>query len=29
LSRTLREWYLKQQDILALLPAKPGAATGK
>lgn len=24
LSRTLREWYLKQQDILALLPAKPG-----
>jgi hypothetical protein len=26
LSRTLREWYLKQQDILALLPPKP---TGK
>lgn len=23
LSRTLREWYLKQQDILALLPPKP------
>ena len=25
LSRSLREWYLKQQDILALLPPKPGA----
>jgi hypothetical protein len=25
LSRTLREWYLKQQDILGLLPPKPGA----
>ena len=25
LSRTLREWYLKQQDILQLLPPKPGA----
>ena len=24
LSRPLREWYLKQQDILALLPPKPG-----
>jgi hypothetical protein len=24
LSRTLREWYLKQQEILKLLPAKPG-----
>ena len=24
LSRALREWYLKQQDILALLPPKPG-----
>ena len=23
LSRTRREWYLKQQDILALLPPKP------
>lgn len=23
LSRTLREWYLKQQDILGLLPPKP------
>jgi len=23
LSRTLREWYLKQQDILQLLPPKP------
>lgn len=23
LSRSLREWYLKQQDILALLPPKP------
>ena len=23
LSRTLREWYLKQQDLLALLPPKP------
>ena len=23
LSRTLREWYLRQQDLLALLPAKP------
>lgn len=25
LSRTLREWYLKQQDILQLLPPKPAA----
>ena len=24
LSRTLREWYLKQQDILGMLPPKPG-----
>lgn len=24
LSRPLREWYLKQQDLLALLPPKPG-----
>jgi hypothetical protein len=24
LSRPLREWYLEQQDILALLPPKPG-----
>ena len=24
LSRTLREWYLKQQEILKLLPPKPG-----
>ena len=27
LSRSLREWYLQQQDILALLPPKPGAPT--
>ncbi len=26
LSRPLREWYLKQQDILALLPPKPAGA---
>ena len=25
LSRPLREWYLKQQDLLQLLPPKPGA----
>ena len=24
LSRTLREWYLRQQDVLQLLPPKPG-----
>jgi hypothetical protein len=23
LSRPLRDWYLKQQDLLALLPPKP------
>ena len=23
LSRSLREWYLRQQDILALLPPRP------
>jgi len=25
LSRSLREWYLRQQEILALLPAKPSS----
>ncbi|MSU35627.1 MAG: hypothetical protein EXS36_11045 [Pedosphaera sp.] len=27
LSRPLREWYLRQQEILALLPAKPASAS--
>ncbi len=29
LSRTLREWYLRQQDILGLLPPKPGAQASR
>lgn len=29
LSRTLREWYLRQQDILALLPPKPGSQASR
>jgi hypothetical protein len=29
LSRTLREWYLRQQDLLALLPPKPGAQASR
>ncbi len=27
LSRSVREWYQKQQDVLALLPPAPGSAT--
>ncbi|HZR20332.1 MAG TPA: zinc-dependent metalloprotease [Verrucomicrobiae bacterium] len=27
LSRTVREWYQKQQDVLALLPPAPGSST--
>jgi hypothetical protein len=27
LSRSMREWYQKQQDVLALLPPAPGSAT--
>jgi hypothetical protein len=27
LSRTVREWYQKQQDVLALLPPAPGNST--
>ncbi len=29
LSRPLREWYLKQQDLLALLPPKPASPPAK
>jgi hypothetical protein len=28
LSRSLREWYLQQQDILGLLPVRPGTGSG-
>jgi hypothetical protein len=27
LSRTVREWYQKQQEVLALLPPGPGNST--
>ena len=29
LSRSLREWYLKQQDVLGLLPARPASSAAK